>query len=279
MDSWITFTKAYGKRSPGRLLVFPNFGESTAPSQAFTDSPKTRDLVAWLPPSATWGGGPYPLLFLLDGQNLFDDSHSHAGSWGVSSIMEDLVKEGNEVVVVGIPHAGQTRMREYKPKLSKQTHQAIPDPFLDTLVNEIAPFVENRFSIDPRRRFIGGSSMGALFGLYAFFARPGFFSGVLALSPSLHEGGQPFVEFVRQSAPPAGKIYLDTGTEEVSVPRPGIDSQRFTANAVAMSQLLNRKGYRDGDRQQFILDQDAPHSEEAWARRLPGAVRYLLRGY
>lgn len=276
MDSWTTFAKAYDKCPPGRLLVYSRFGQSTDREDSSAAPPEGRDLVAWIPFSAIRGGGPYPVLYLLDGQNLFDERQSHSGSWGVSDIMENLALEGLEAIVVGIPNAGQHRMKEYTPKFSKKKNRPLEDAFLQELTNQIAPAVEDRFNIDPQRRLIGGSSLGALFSLFAFFAQPGFFRGVLALSPSLHVGGRRLREFVRQGPSPTGRIYLDTGTEEVIHARPGFDSHRFTANAIALSRLLHRKGYRDGSNQLFSVDEGASHSEAAWARRLPGALRYLL---
>lgn len=138
-----------------------------------------RDLIAYLPPSHGEPGRGFPVVYMLDGQNLFDVSASNSGEWRVDETMEQLAREdGIEAIVVGIPSApGDERGAEYSgPKLEQH---------LSFVVDTVRPLVDASFEVDPRRERTGiaGSSLGGVASLHAVCKRPETFGFAGVFSP------------------------------------------------------------------------------------------------
>lgn len=222
-----------------------------------------RDVLVWLPDSYTASERRYPVLYMQDGQNLFDQHTSFGGvEWGVDETMQTLGGEGLEAIVVGLYHAGPDRIAEYNP---------FADPpkgglrYLEFLTATIKPMIDHDFRTLTDRAYTGimGSSMGGLISLYAFFRRPDVFGLVGALSPALWIARGGISTYIRHARAPQGRIYLDNGTRE--------------NNAEGLSQLLVEKGYRLDETLKYVKEEGGQHTESAWARRLPEALRFLLR--
>lgn len=222
-----------------------------------------RDILVWLPDSYNGSDRRYPVMYMHDGQNLFDSFTSFAGvEWGVDETMQALGSQGLEAIVVGLNHAGPDRIAEYNP---------FADPpkcglrYLDFLTATIKPMIDHDFRTLTDRAYTGilGSSMGGLISLYAFFRRPDVFGLVGALSPALWIAHGGIYTYIQHAVAPQGRIYLDHGTHETSAAR--------------MSHLLQEKGYRLDESLKYVEEQGGRHTETAWAGRLPEALRFLLR--
>jgi predicted alpha/beta superfamily hydrolase len=225
-----------------------------------------RDVIVYLPPRHGQGDRRYPVLYMQDGQNLFDRGTGFGGEeWCVDETLETLAAEGLEAIAVGLPHSGDGRIAEYSPFARRG--QARGDDYLDFLVDTVKPLVDAAFRTQPDRAHTGlfGSSMGGLISLYGFFRRPAVFGLAGSMSPALWFSGRAIYDFVRQVAAPPGRIYLDHGTHENSAAR--------------MARLLREKGYQDGLDLRYVEEPGGEHRESAWARRLPDALRFLLRPY
>ena len=231
-----------------------------------------RDIVVYLPPSYHETTKRYPVLYMHDGQNLFDEATSYAGEWGVDETMEALSAEGIEAIVVGIPNAGPLRFSEYSPFVGAYAGTGQGEPYLQFVVETVKPLVDRDFRTLPDRRHTGimGSSMGGLVSLYAFFRYRETFGSVGAMSPSLWFGRGAFFQYVRRAPFVPGRIYLDVGTRE--------GSERFRADVRQMHVALEQKGYRAGRDLLYVEEVGASHHEAAWRRRLPQALRFLLAG-
>jgi len=246
-----------------------------------------RKLYVYLPPSYANGDRRYPVIYMQDGQNLFDQALSYAGEWQVDEAMEALSVEGIEAIVVGVPNAGARRIDEYSPFRDQRLRKGgRGDWYVAFLANTVKPLIDRDFRTLPEREHTGvlGSSMGGLISLYAFFCRPEVFGFAGAMSPSLWFAQEAILGYVRQSDARPGRIHLDLGTHEGSDTRvvPGVAptyTSRYLAAAHRMRDLLDRKGYRLGLELQYQEEEEATHSEAAWARRLPGALRFLLAPY
>ena len=243
-----------------------------------------RSLYVYLPPSYFTSDRRYPVIYMHDGQNLFDQAISYAGEWKVDETIEALSHEGIEAIVVGIPNQGRRRLDEYGPFRDDRLETGgRGDEYLAFIVETVKPLIDHDFRSLPDRAHTGimGSSMGGLISLYGFFRYPEIFGFAGAMSPSLwfaHEAIFPYVD----AAPFApGRIYLDIGMHEgpdMRVPRalPHTYIGRHILSLRRMRDLLIAKGYRDGQDVRYEEEVEAEHNEAAWARRLPGALRFLL---
>jgi predicted alpha/beta superfamily hydrolase len=244
-----------------------------------------RDILVYLPPSYETGRHDYPVLYLHDGQNLFDAGTSFAGEWQVDETMEALSRQGLEAIIVGIPNAGKDRMEEYSPFHQPSHGGGRGDQYLDFVVNTVKPLVEAEFRARPGREHTGimGSSLGGLISLYAFFRHPEIFGFAGAMSPSFWFAGGAIYPYIQAAPFHPGRIYLDAGTREHGEkkgrwPSIAIRSRRYYAGIRRMQRILVKKGYRPRQHLLYVEEKWAHHEESAWARRLPKAIRFFLNG-
>lgn len=243
-----------------------------------------RDLLVYLPPSYGCDERRYPVLYMHDGQNLFDEALSFAGEWQVDETMERLSAEGREAIVVGVPNMGHDRMLEYGPFAEGSSQPGRADSYLAFLAETVKPLIDTtlRTLPDQANTGVAGSSMGGLISLYAFFRRPEVFGFAGVLSPALWFGRGATLEYVARAAHRPGRLYIDIGTREGPAhPSPALGrsvSWRMLANARRLRRILLRKGCRPGESLFYVEERGGLHNEAAWARRLPEALRFLLPG-
>lgn len=224
-----------------------------------------RDVIVYLPPGHDAGRRRYPVVYMQDAQNLFDAATSYAGvEWQADETMQALADEGLPAIVVGVNHAGPERVQEYTPFAWLEGKG---EAYLRFLSDTLMPVVNADFRTmtGPEATVIAGSSMGGLISLYAFFRYPEIFGLAGVMSPSLWVGRFAILDYVRAAQRPAGRLYVDSGTREPTA-RPLVE-------------LLRQKGYGSGDDLLVVSERGAAHEEAAWARRLPGALRFLLRDH
>ncbi len=246
----------------GSLLVLPSL-----------ESPQlgnTRDILAYVPPSYGAGDRSYPVIYMHDGQNLFDEATSFSGDWAVGKSMDAASRSGIEAIVIGIPNAGPERMAEYSPFVDPAHGGGEGDTYLDFIVNTVKPRVDADLRTRPEREFTGvfGSSLGALISVHGFFRHPEVFSFVGAMSPAFWFADGAIFRAVREAPLNTGRVYLDVGTHE------GVATVR---NVRRMRTLLHSRGYDSGHELMYIEERGADHSEKAWRRRFGRAIEFLLR--
>jgi predicted alpha/beta superfamily hydrolase len=238
-----------------------------------------RDILVYLPPSyVATAEQRYPTLYMHDGQNIFDATTSYVGEWRVDETMQELSNEGIEAIIVGIPNMGNERLNEYSPFRDPRFGGGKGDEYLEFVIKTVKPLVDASFRTQPDRAHTGlmGSSMGGLISLYGFFHCPEVFSFCGAMSPSVWFARGNAYHYVERQPPLLGKIYLDVGTGELyarSDPAIIRESGLRTGN---LYDLLVSKGYKPKRDILYVEEEDALHNEEAWARRLPEALRFLL---
>ncbi|HKP74206.1 MAG TPA: alpha/beta hydrolase-fold protein [Longimicrobiaceae bacterium] len=228
-----------------------------------------RDLLVYLPPSYARGDRRYPVIYMHDGQNLFDRATSFGEEWEVDQTLEAASGEGLEAIVVGIPNT-EARLDEYSPFHDRGHGQGgRGDDYLRFIVETVKPIVDRDFRTRPEREATGiaGSSMGGLISLYAFFACPQTFGFAGVMSPALWFGARGIFGYVRERPFTPGRIYLDIGTNE---------GGEALNDARKMKSLLEEKGYRTGRDLLFYVEMGGRHNERAWARRLKHVLRFLL---
>lgn len=239
----------------------------------------TRTVRVWLPPDYDgWGETRYPVLYLNDGQNLFEPTTAFAGvHWEVGETTSRLIAEGKiaPLIVVGIDNAGRNRVREYIPFRSADPRVIGPQGkhYPDFLRREVMPLIEKHYSVakGPEHTGLGGSSLGGLIALYTQLAAPGVFGRLLIESASLFVANRRVLEECRQFRDWPFRVYLGMGTQEVGHAE---KDERIVSDARELGSILRAAGL-DKRRLKIQIDEGASHSESAWAARFPAALEFL----
>ena len=230
-----------------------------------------RDILVYLPPSyGTDAERRYPVLYMHDGQNLFDRATSFGAEWEVDQTLEAASADGLEAIVVALPNMGGDRLDEYSPwQDPKHAKGGRGDLYVDFIVDTVKPVIDADFRTLPERRSTGiaGSSMGGLISLYAFFHDRDVFGFCGVMSPALWFGGRRIYDFVRDAPFVPGRVYVDVGTRE---------GPEELTDVRDLKELLTAKGYRRGTDLLYVVEMGAGHNEEAWARRLRRELHFLL---
>ena len=249
----------------------------------------SRHVDVWCPPGYDSGAARYPVLYMHDGQNLFEPDWSYLGiDWGIDEAIERLTAQGatDGAIVVGIWHSPQRRL-DYMPQVPLMTGQARApleqfvreqggppesDAYLRFMVEELKPFVDATYRTLPDRAhtLVMGSSMGGLISLYALTEHPAIFGRAGCVSGHWPMGGSLLVDYFGRVLPRPGdhKIYFDYGTET--------EDATYEPDQLQMDAWMQAAGYqrgRDWITQKFV---GAEHSERAWRARVDVPLRFLL---
>lgn len=207
----------------------------------------------------------YPVLYMHDGQNLFDPQTSSFGvDWQIDETLDSLAKIGEiEIpIVVGIYNTRE-RTEDYTP--GRQNKK-----YMQFVVETVKPYIDKNYrtKTDRMHTSIGGSSYGGLVSFMLAWEYPQVFSKAFCLSPAFKVGKIDYVENVMKSEKKDLKFYIDNGgigLEEQL--QPGIDD---------MLNALQSKGYRENIDFFWILDKEARHFESDWAYRMPKAFQLMF---
>lgn len=249
-----------------------------------------RDVDVWLPPG--YGKDPdkrYPVLYMHDGQNLFDPSLGYTGvDWDIDGAMTRLIEAGEirEAIVVGVWNT-PLRFAEYMPKAPVHTKtvgsgiegRAIgrvedlrSDEYLRFLVEELKPFIDTQYRTLPGRddTLIMGSSMGGLISLYASAQYPEVFGGVGAVSTHWPACDGCVVDWLAAHLPDPNthRLYFDHGTATLDALYPPFQAR--------MDAALREGGYIEGKNAMTRRFEGAEHNEAAWRTRVDIPLRFLL---
>jgi predicted alpha/beta superfamily hydrolase len=239
-----------------------------------------RRITVWLPRRPRGeSAGRYPVLYLNDGQNLFDPARAFAGrTWRVADTAARLVRHDHipPLLIVGIDHGESRRSREYLPIADDRNPGAcrpLGRRYAEFVTREVMPFIDQTYPTarGASNTGFGGSSYGAVAALYTALLKPGVFGRLLIESPSLYVGGQYVLRRARAARRWPSRIYLGVGTTETG--RAEINEESV-ANVRNLELLLLRRGF--GPRRLLtVVEEGAAHSEDAWAARLPRALEFL----
>jgi enterochelin esterase-like enzyme len=242
----------------------------------------TRYLRVWLPPGyddAGNAGRHYPVLYLNDGQNLFESSTSFTGvEWQVDETADRLIRQGviDPMIVVGLDNAGRERLREYMPhrSLHPMMLRVQGTRYPSFLFKEVMPFVARHYRVatGAENTGLGGSSLGALIALYTAMVTPGKIGRLLIESPSLWASNRQAIKESRRVKRWPERIFLGTGTAEAGKRE---RDQSVVDDVRELAGIFRRSGL-DDKRLRLFVDEGATHHEAAWARRFPDALRFLF---
>jgi predicted alpha/beta superfamily hydrolase len=239
-----------------------------------------RDVAVYLPPGYDAHlRQRYPVLYLHDGQNLFDGATSFipGQEWRVDETAEALISADavRPLIIVGIYNAGGERIREYTPTKDARYGGGGADAYGRMLVEELKPFIDGQYRTrtGPRDTGLGGSSLGGLVSLYLGLKHPETFGKLAVVSPSAWWDAGVIIRQVRAlDKKPHLRIWLDTGTAETMGGRPA------TADTRRLRDALVARGWRLGKDLTYVEAEGAAHNEAAWARRVGPILRFLFPG-
>ena len=233
-----------------------------------------RDLIVYLPPGYhQQRQRHFPVLYLHDGQNLFDGATSFIPGmdWHVGQTADNLIRTGaiQPLIIVGIYNVGRARIYEYTPTKAPRLGGGRADRYAKFLIQEVMPFIQQEYRAvsDASVTGMGGSSLGGLLSLYLGLKYPQTFGRLAALSPSVW-WNQHIIHRFAAAAPvePRPRIWLDIGTNEG--PRIVHDVEQFR-------DILLQKGWQLGRDLHYQRVEGAQHNEAAWAQRVGPFLQFL----
>ncbi len=250
-----------------------------------------RTVDVWLPPGYAEGGDArYPVIYMHDGQNVFDAASSSFGeAWEIDEVLGRLVAEGTvrPAIVVAIWNTGMGRYAEYmppdglpagpidfavpsKPVLTRE--QLITNRYLRFIVSELKPFIDQTYRTLPGTAdtFVMGSSMGGLISAYAIAEYPGVFGGAACVSTHWPAGNGALIDYLSGHLPdPAShRLYFDYGTATLDA--------LYEPYQQRMDAVLRQAGYVEGRNWVTLKFEGAEHNEKAWRQRAALPLHFLL---
>lgn len=229
-----------------------------------------RDIIVWLPPDYGKNNRKhYSVLYMQDGQNIFDPATSSFGvDWRIDETCDSMIKNKiiKPIIVVGIYNT-RIRMSEYTPG-------AEGNAYMDFVVNVVKPFIDNNYRTLQGRNntFIGGSSAGGTISFMLAWNFSEIFSKAICMSPAFKIQN---IDVVKEVSENSGKkkellFYFDNGGKGLEERlQPGIDE---------MIKILKERGFTKGQDLFWLKDPEAEHNEAAWAKRMPEALKLILKG-
>jgi predicted alpha/beta superfamily hydrolase len=239
-----------------------------------------RDVLVYLPRGyRRFARHRYPVLYLQDGQNVFDAATSFAGvEWGVDETAERLIQRKliEPLIIVAIANTGKDRIHEYAPspgiifesELEETRSRGLGRDYGRFLIEELKPYIDKKYRTQREAEFtgLGGSSMGGLLTMALGLWFPNAFTRLLVMSPAVWWDNEVIVRMVEKlDGKLPLKIWLDTGTNETGWER-----------AQTLRDVLIEKEWRLQNDLHYMEVKGGDHSEAAWAARVDSALRFLF---
>ncbi|GAB6189705.1 alpha/beta hydrolase-fold protein [Marinitoga arctica] len=236
---------------------------------------KKRRIWIYLPPDYNASNKRYPVLYMHDGQNIFDKATSFSGEWGVDETLEKLFKKGktNGIIVVAVDNSGIDRLNEYSPWKWENTDIKIAknqggkgDAYIDSIVKSLKPYIDSNYRTIPEDNGIMGSSMGGLISLYGALKYPDIFKKVGALSSAFWYADRKIFDYVKEKRFVGDiKIYLYVGGKE------GENPEIYKNDTIEMKKILDNFGYKTN----ILLDDFGIHNESYWSKHFEEIFLWL----
>ncbi|MBI2282496.1 MAG: alpha/beta hydrolase [Bacteroidetes bacterium] len=228
---------------------------------------RKRRIWVYLPKGYATSSKIYPVLYMQDGQNLFNEQTAAFGEWGVDECLDSLQqKTGKECIVVGIDNGGENRLREYNPYDHPQFGKGEGKAYAEFLAQTLKPYIDTKYRTKkgPENTFVAGSSMGALISLYAMMQYPSVFGASGIFSPSFSQAPDIYVDAEKFTTTAQSRFYLYAG---------GKESPTLEADLQKMSDILQKK-------QRFVIRKVisplGQHNETYWRQEFAAFYQWLM---
>lgn len=231
---------------------------------------RERKIRLYLPPGYDAETDYYPVLYMHDGQNLFDDATSYAGEWKVDEALNELANEhGLKIIVVGIDNGGENRMTELSAYDHDEYGRAEGQLYLNFIVDVVKPYIDTHYrtKADIKNTGIMGSSMGGLMSHYAIYTYPEIFSKAGIYSPSFWYSDEALKLTTQNPLPKTAKLDFLVGTEE---------GDGMVEGMQRMVTLINSQKHPSKYMRSEVVD-GAEHNEAFWAARFKQSVLWLYQ--
>jgi enterochelin esterase-like enzyme len=239
--------------------------------------PDRRDLIVYLPPGyEEQAERTYPVLYLNDGQNLFDPATSYikGRTWMVREHADAAIEAGEvePLVIVGIYNTGDRRLAEYTHERDWQMGGGEADSYGQLLTLELMPWIAEHYRVRSEREHtgLGGSSLGGLVSLYLGLRFGEAFGQLAVLSPSVWWNHKSILGILSETAPLLDhrpRIWLDVGDHE---------GRMTLKDAEMLAKRLRANGWVDEESLHFEKVRGGTHDEASWSTRVREMLRFLF---
>ncbi len=233
---------------------------------------RKRTIRIYLPADYAGSKKRYPVMYMHDGQNLFDDRTSYAGEWGVDEYLDSMIKK--PCIVVAIDNGGSYRMNEYCPfdfvlgRDQSEKQKGEGKDYVSFIVNTLKPFIDKKLRTKKEKEhtFIAGSSMGGLISLYATLAYPKTFGGAGVFSPSVWICKKELLAYAKTKGPSLhSRIFFYSGKQE---------SREMVPDMLTVFETLQKQSK---SKMTVVIRDEGQHNERTWRKELPGFFQWILR--
>ena len=226
-----------------------------------------RRIWIYLPAGYSISKKKYPVIYMHDGQNVFDERTAFSGEWGVDEALDTLGPLVKESIIVAIDNGGEKRFTEYSPYDTDKYGKGEGNQYVDFIVKNLRPFINKSYRTKKCRRhtFTAGSSMGGLISLYALLKYPKVFGGAGVFSPSFWIAPQIRGDIIKSSKKIKGKIYLYAGKQE---------GETMVPDLLTTFNLLHQHSKA---KITTIIRSEGMHNEASWRKEFPLFYKWLMR--
>ena len=229
---------------------------------------RQRTVRLYLPPDYDTSQETYPVIYAHDGQNLFDDTTSYVGEWGLDESLNQIAEAtGFKAIVVGIDNGQEKRMNELSPWTNQKFGPAEGEEYMRFIIEVVKPYIDSNYRSRQEREHtaIMGSSMGGLISHYAIYRFPDVFSKAIIFSPSYWYADEVWGYTKDNPLPHDARLWLEIGAKE--------------GNAVSNTNKMYDVILATGHPQKAIhkqVDPEGEHNEVSWRHQFGPAVKWLF---
>jgi len=225
-----------------------------------------RRIWIYLPENYASSKKKYPVLYMHDGQNLFDEATSFSGEWGVDEALDTLGPKAEEVIVVGIDNGGDKRLNEYSPYDMERFGKGEGNQYVDFLVKTLRPYINKNYRTKKcgRHSYTAGSSMGGLISFYALYKYPKKFGGAGVFSPAFWVTPQLFKNVPLRAKKVKRNIYFYAGMQE---------GEGMVPDMLAMFELMRLHSKAD---MTTVIRTEGKHNEATWRAEFPLFYKWMF---